>query len=290
MAHERKVPVSALNIAMHEPHSAAAYVDLLNGLYQKKKIVDIRSLTGLLIGSMHPIVRLSPERGITGEIYKFTNLDQSEPWFDVNTLEEATEEDARSIKIPDNLKPHLARFTYIFFPHGHRMYVQTRNKSRSLSITSTRKFLLALLDEPSVPSVPKVEITVVPHRDSISRILQIKYLRKLHISLVRPNPDDLGDAERRLLDRLANQGADKMDTVLHAKTNQKLTPDGDMLTLARVAASNGSVFGSGRDEANNPVRKSTVDQPWVEVAHFDEDVQTEQEAILQLVESIHRML
>lgn len=288
MAHERKVPVSVLNIAMHEPHSVTAYVELMNGLYQMKQIVNIRSLTGLLIGSMHPISRDTPERGITGEIYQFTNLDPSDPWFDVNTLEEATEEETRSIKIPDNLKPHLARFTYIFFPHGHRMYVQTRNKSRSLSINSTRKFLRALLDDPSAPSVPKVEITVEPDRDSINKILKIKYLRKLHISLVRPNPDDLGDAERKLLERLAKQGADKMDTVLHANTNQKLTPDNDMITLARVAASNGSVIGSGRDEANNPVQKSTVDQPWVEVAHFDEDVQTEQEAILQLAESMHK--
>lgn len=287
MTHERKIPVSALNIAMHEPHSPDAYVQLMHGLYQMKQIVNIRSLTGLLIGSMYPIVRGSPDHGITGEIYQFTNLDQSEPWFDVNTLEEATEEETRTIKIPENLKPHLARFAYVFFPKGHRMYLQTRNKSRSLSIISMRKFLITLLDDPSAPDMPQVEITVEPDRDSISKILSIKHLRKLQISLVRPNPDDLGEAERRLLKRLAKQGADQMDTALHADVNQQLTPDSDTVTLAKVAASNGFVVGSGRDAANNPVRKSTVDQPWVEVARFDEDVQTEQNAVIQIAESMH---
>ena len=287
MAHERKIPVSALNIAMHEPHSPAAYVNLMHGLYDMKRVVNIRSLTGLLIGSMYPIEHGKPKDGITGEIYQFTNLDQSEPWFDVNTLEEATEEETREIRIPDNLKPHLARFAYVFFPRGHRIYLQTRNKNRSLSIISMRKFLLALISDTNAPDTPKVEITVEPERDTISKILNIKYLRKLHISLVRPNPDDLGEAERELLKRLAQQGADKMDVALHADGNQKLTPDNDTVTLAKVAASNGVVVGHGRDAANNPIRKSTVDQPWSEVAHFNEDVQTEQAAVIQMAESMH---
>jgi hypothetical protein len=287
MAHERKVPVSALNIAMHEPHSPQAYVDLMQALYGMRRIINTRALTGVLIGSMYPLDKRHPDRGLTGEIYQFTNLDRSEPWFDVNALEEASEEEVEEIRIPDHLKPHLARFNYVFFPKGHRLYVQTRNKNRTLGIHSVQKFFMALLADPSAPSTPRVEVTVEPERDTIAQILRIKYLKRLEITLVRPNPDDLSSAERRLLRKLSRQDAKQMDVMLHADTNQDLAPDAETVTLAKVAASNGAVVGRGRDAANNPVVMSTVDQPWKEVAHFDEDVQTEQAALIAKAQEMH---
>lgn len=287
MAHERKIPISALNIAMHEPHSPSAYVDLMLGLYAMRRIVNVRALTGVLIGSMYPLDKKYPDRGLVGEIYQFTNLDQKEPWFDVNALDEATEEEVKEIKIPEHLKPHLARFSYVFFPHGHRLYVQVRNKSRSLGIQNVLKLFRVLLDDPSAPQAPPVEITVEPDRDTIGHILKIKYLRRLEIKLVRPNPDDLSAAERRLLRKLSRQDARQMDVNLYAESDGSLDPDKETITLAKVAASNGAVIGHGRDAANNPVAKSTVDQPWREVAHFDEDVQTEQAAIIQKAKEMH---
>jgi len=287
VAHERKVPISALNIAMHEPHSPSGYVQLMLRLYAMRRIINVRALTGVLIGSMYPLDRKHPDRGLTGEIYQFTNLDQSEPWFDVNALDEASEDEVKGIRIPEHLKPHLARFTYVFFPHGHRLYVQTRNKNRTLGIQTVLKFFRLLLADQSAPETPPVEVTVEPDRDTITQILRIKYLKRLEISLVRPNPDDLSAVEKRLMRRLSNQDARQMDVTLYANTNEDLDPDKDTVALARVAASNGAVVGHGRDAANNPVVKSTIDQPWQEVAHFDEDVQTEQAAIIAKAEEMH---
>lgn len=290
MAHDRKIPISALNIAMHEPHSPQAYVNLMLGLYKLRRIINVRSLTGVLIGSMYPLDKKHPDRGLTGEIYQFTNLDQSEPWFDVNALDEASEEEVKAIKIPDHLKPHLARFNYVFFAHGHRLYVQTRNKNRTLGIQTVLKFFRLLIEDKSAPDMPPIEVTVEPERDSIAQILKIKYLKRLEIRLVRPNPDDLAAAERRLLRKLSRQDARQMDVTFHADSSHDLAPDQETVTLAKVAASNGSVVGSGRDAANNPVMKSTVDQPWSEVAHFDEDVQTEQAAMLAKSKEMHGKL
>jgi hypothetical protein len=287
MAHERKIPISALNIAMHEPHSPKAYVELMLGLYAMRRIVNVRALTGVLIGSMYPLNKKHPDRGLTGEIYQFTNLDQEEPWFDVNALDEASEEELLEIKIPEHLKPHLARFSYVFFPHGHRLYVQVRNKNRTLGIQTVLKFFRLLLTDRDAPQTPPIEITVEPDRDTVSKILKIKYLRRLEIKLVRPNPDDLSAAEQRLLRKLSRQDARQMDVNLYAESDNSLDPDQDTITLAKVAASNGSVTGHGRDAANSLVAKSTVDQPWREVAHFDEDVQTEQAAIIEKAREMH---
>lgn len=236
---------------------------------------------------MYPLDKRHPDRGLTGEIYQFTNLDQSEPWFDVNALDEASEDEVKEIKIPDHLKPHLARFNYVFFPNGHRLYIQTRNKNRTLGIQTVLKFFRLLIEDKAAPDMPPIEVTVEPDRDSIAQILKIKYLKRLEIRLVRPNPDDLAAAEKRLLRKLSRQDARQMDVIFHADSNHDLAPDQDTVTLAKVAASNGSVVGSGRDAANNPVVKSTIDQPWKEVAHFDEDVQTEQAAMIAKSKEMH---
>lgn len=272
---------------MHEPHSPEGYVRLMHDLYRMRRIVNVRGLTAVLIGSMYALDQKHPDRGLAGEIYQFINLDRSEPWFNVNALDEASEEDVREIKIPEHLKPHLARFNYVFFPHGHRLYVQTRNKNRTLGIKAMHKFFQLLLADKSAPNTPPVEVTVEPDRDSISQILRIKYLKRLEISLVRPNPDDLSAAERRLLRKLARQDARQMDVNLYADSSNDLDPDAETVTLAKVAASNGTVVGRGRDASNNPVKKSTVDQPWQEVAHFDEDVQTEQAAMIAKAMEMH---
>lgn len=239
---------------------------------------------------MYPLEKNHLDRGLTGKIYQFTNLDRSEPWFDVNTLDEASEQDVKEIKIPEHLKPHLARFSYVFFPHGHRLYVQTRNKNRTLGIQSAQKFFRLLMASKSAPATPPVEVTVEPERDTIAQILRIKYLKRLEISLVRPNPGDLDAAEKRLLRKLSRQDARQMDVKLYADSNNDLDPDEETIILAKVAASNGAVVGRGRDAANNAVMMSTVDQPWREVAHFDEDVQTEQAAMIAKSKEMHEQL
>jgi hypothetical protein len=76
-----------------------------------------------------------------------------------------------------------------------------------------------------------------------------------------------------------------MDVKLYANSSGDLAPDQDTITLAKVAASNGAVVGIGRDNANNPVKKSTVDQPWKEIAHFD--LQTEQAAMIEKAREMH---
>lgn len=288
MARERKIPVSAINIALHEPHSAAHYVDLIRSLYNLRRIVVLRGTTGALIGSLYPIDKDRPENGLVGELYQFIHLDTNEPWFDVENLEEATEQDVANIKIPEKLKPHLARFNFAFFPKGHRLYVQTRNKNRTFSINAAHKLTKTLLAAPRFLKYNGVEVTVEPERDSLSRVLKIDYLKKLEIVLVRPNPDDHQAAERRVLEKLSRQDARRQDTVLYAAANQDLEPDADTKLLAKVASSNGMVTGYGFDSAGNAITKSTTEKPWVETAKFDPDVQTEFDAFLQKSAEMHK--
>lgn len=287
MARDRKIPLSAINIALHEPHSAIHYVHLIQSLYSLRRVVVLRGTTGALIGSLHPLDKSQPENGFAGEFYQFVHLDANEPWFDVESLEEASKEDVAEIKIPEKLKPHLARFNFAFFPKGHRLYVQTRNKNRTFSINSVKSLLDALLTAPRFLRYNGVEVTIEPERESLSKILEIEYLRKLEIVLVRPNPDDHSADEREVLERLTRQDARRLDNTLYAAANEGLEPDADTKLLARVASSNGQVTGHGLDATGNVVIKSTIDKPWVETASFNPEVQTEFDAFLQKATEMH---
>ncbi|ARR16624.1 DUF4747 domain-containing protein [Xanthomonas citri pv. citri] len=275
-----------LNIAMHEPHSPDAYVSLFRALFQSRMVVNVRKVTGAMIGSMQPLNRERPTEGLVGEFYQFVNLDRDEPWFDLNKLEEAKEKDVETIHIPDHLKPHLARFTYVFFPEGHRLYLQTRNKDRTFGIEAARKFIKSLIALAAV-EFPTVEVTVEPDKDSLNKILRMKSLTRLEITLLRPNPDDLQEAEKRLLARLTGQNAKKLKLTLQADSGEVLKPDEDTVTIAEVARSNGQVVAKGKDALGNTIERSTREHPWIGTAQFEEDMQLEQDAILAKAADMH---
>jgi hypothetical protein len=220
MTRARKVPISVLNIAMHSPHSPEAYVKLFTKLFKSRRVVNARTLTGAMIGSMHSLKNGNPVEGVIGEFYQFTDLNRNEPWFDLKNLAEAKEEDVEGIFIPEHLKPHLARFTYVFFPKGHRLYLQTRNKNRTFGINAAQKFLEQLIVQTAVAEFPMVAITVEPDSDTLRQIFTIKKLLRLDITLTRPNPDDLQDFERRLLEGLESQNAKELGITLKASNDE----------------------------------------------------------------------
>uniref|UniRef100_UPI003F802A65 DUF4747 family protein n=1 Tax=Xanthomonas sp. 0924 TaxID=2835534 RepID=UPI003F802A65 len=290
MGRLRVVPISVLNIAMHAPHSPEGYVSLMTHLFSLQKIITIRTITGALLGSMEPIHPSKPINGITGEILQFTNIDPTEPWFDLNSREEASDKDVRKIVIPEHLKPNLARFAYVFYPEGHRLYVQTRSKNRTIGIKTVKSFIEALLVDPRMSEFPRIEVTVVPDKDTVKAIFRIKHLTKLDMTIVRPNADELDEAEQRVLDRLARQNANKMEIILQTDPSGSLNPDADTKTLAGIASTNGKVVGRGKDSMGRSVELSTADHPLQEYARFNDETQTERDAIIYKAHEMHNEL
>jgi hypothetical protein len=79
---------------------------------------------------------------------------------------------------------------------------------------------------------------------------------------MRPNPDDLGDDFRRVMDSLEDEGArsQKIEKIKAAKT-PTLIPNADTKKLAVIASTNGYVSGEGKDESGTPVFESTEEHP-----------------------------
>jgi len=288
MAKDQVVLMAGLNITMPAPHNAERYTELLKKVYRDKQIVSVRGVHGAALGSLYPLDKEDPQDGWAGEIYYFVQLNKNEPWFDVNSREEASEEDIRKISIPDNLKPHLTRFPFVFFPKKHRIYYQIRVGNSSFSPQSAKKFFDVLFLLPGIETYGTIEVTVIPEKDSVTSVLSIANLRHIKIELVRPNPDDHEEFERRFLERLERQGAGKLQFDLAAASGNTLTPDEETLALAEVAAENGYVRARGKTAAGEPVDRSTKNIPLIEREWYSPDVQTALGALINKARALIR--
>jgi len=272
-----RFPVGVLNISMEAPHSPERYVQLLETIHSLRRIVSARGTTGAIIGSLWPINKNSPEDGLSGEFYTFIQLNPGESWFDIEKKDEASADDRKEINIPDKLKPHLARFPFVFFPKGHRLYLRLETeKKRKFGVKAAQAVIRRLLVSKEIAKFGKIEVTVEPDKNVLQEIFEIRELNSLKIELVRPNPDDHGSMEKRLLDRLNAQNSAKMTVTLSAAGSDGLKPDEEMKGLAQVAASNGYVHGRGRNAAGQIINMSTRNDPWIEYFDHDANIQTEE--------------
>lgn len=108
----RAIKISALNIAMHQPHSPKKYVELFKDAKKLNYLVRLGSLHGAILGSIYPPKDGNPTSELTGEIYRFVKLDPKEPWFNVETSDVASDDEVGRINIPGHLLPHLQRIEF----------------------------------------------------------------------------------------------------------------------------------------------------------------------------------
>lgn len=267
--------VAALNIVMPSPHSAERYVELFFKTFRLRKVAKLRGDFVGMLGAVHE------ERGVvSGYFYKFFNLDVKEGWFDLSRRQEAEPEDLAQIHVPDNLKPHHQSIRFLFFAKQHRLIFVTKDRREALSPNIAKTLLDRLFaDARLVQTFGEIEVTVEPSREQLRRILSIPRLKVLTMEVSPPNPDDLDEAEREVMERMNGERAQKMTIELTSKHPQGLQPDDDHKILARIAQSNGEVRARGENEAGAVVAMSTVNHPLIEPVTYDHHVQTRDTAM-----------
>ncbi len=271
----RTIEISSLNVAMHAPHSPQRYVELFRAVFRQKRVARLGKVFGAMVGSLYPLDRADHSKGLEGEIYRFLKLDPNEPWFNTATKEAASEDEVQQIVIPDHLLPHLQRIPFVFHANTHRLFFVSKDRHDTFGPSAAKR----LLDQVFQPLTskglfPEVEVTVVPDKESLDRIFAMARLSTLVIDLVRPNADDGDDEEQRWLRRLADQESRRMKVELTAERGGTVLPDADTISMAKVAARNGTVRAQGRDAVGNKVTESTTDRPMVTAAHVDSDLET----------------
>lgn len=281
-----KLPVSGINIVTH-PHSPQGYIDLLYMLFRSRRHVQVYSSLHLMLGELKPIDATNGMTGLFGRLYRFVDIDKDATWFNVDKHDEATEEELAQINLPDELRPNTEMFDFVFYPIGHTFYFNMRsgNKIRGKQgnlgpgqVVKLFKILTSL--QPVQEKFGQVDITVLPDTAQLEKILAIHSLQKLVIEVSKPNPDELGEAEAKVFSRLEKMKSRKLRQEIFAEKHESIELDEDTKSLARVAATNGKVVGSGYTAAHRKVQKSTVSKPWVDRVDYDPDIQTEAETLM----------
>lgn len=285
MSNIRTIQISALNIAMHQPHSPKRYVSLFKDAKKLRNLVRLDSLHWAMLGLLYGPKGDSPNAELTGEIYRFVKLDPSEPWFNTETREAATEDDVGGIKIPAHLLPHLQRVEFVFKPDVHELWFISQDRKDRLGPQTAVKFFQRLFD-PIVQSgkYPTIEVTAIPDTDTLEEMLSLPKVEKIVIELTRPNADDAAGEETKWLKKLAKQNARKITTELVAVTGESISPDEETRALAAVAARNGNVSVIGRDASGKRVDESTKSRPLMIPLQVDSDIETSMDVLLRAAE------
>ena len=263
MAKEKKLVVGAVNITI-QPHTPEKYIELFKDVYKLKSSVQISGDQYGLIANLMKLEKDQKEPGaITGDIFKYTNINKSAQWFNTETNDFASDDDVGGINIPDNLKPNSSRFSYIFFPKEHLLFYEGYYDGNSFGPTNAERFIDRILNQDSIiEKYGKIDVTHVPAVDKLSDALKMKVKERIEMVVKRPNPDNHAEAEQRVMRRMRAQKVEVYEQKYKAVPNESIEIDEDIETMAHIAAKNGSFFIKGKDLNFKPIEFSTIKHPF----------------------------
>jgi hypothetical protein len=272
---DKRFYVSCINIVLH-PHEADAYVDYLTTLKKEGLAVKIRGDDVLLIGSF---IKGHRSDVYVGEFYKYLNLDATADWFNIEAMTAATRNEVGSVKIPENLKPHFKKYSFVFFPKGHRLFFISKSGSDSLSALMLRKFFERVSVHSKLANSGRLTVTIEPQIGTVQELFSLPRLSRIELELSKPNPDDLSGLDAKFKARLQKLNAKKQTVIYTEENDGGLKPDAELLAIAKIAASNGKVEVRGRNESGEIVTESTIETPLAEPVTYNPNVQTQQDAL-----------
>lgn len=260
MAREKTIQVCALNLAAN-PHPVSVYISILRQASQF--LVQARGDDYAKITAPRAVAGRS---GIyTGRILIWTEIDVKRPWLDLRNEDELSPALKRSISIPENARPNMRVFGYVFAEKTHRVYFESKNEfGENLGPNVARTIFTRITSQELLGfESPEVEVTVVPEVDAVDRVLTLPNLRMLFIRVTLPNPDTASPAARkRVHDRLKKANARQLEEkYIKSSDAEKLETTPDIRETAEVAAENGLVRGEGRDNDGKKLEVSTEKYP-----------------------------
>src|SRR5690606_38810431 len=159
------------------------------------------------------------------------------------------------------------------------------SNDRSLSPLQVQRFFEQVFKRSEVKrKFGDIDVTIVPDKDSLTRILKMPVLRHLTIDVKKPNPDNLNSLTANVMGRLDKLKARRQTVTYTAEQGESLELTQDIVNEAQVAARNGKVIGVGRDNYNRKIEESTALHPWEQVHYFSENQQTSLQALMSVAE------
>jgi hypothetical protein len=218
----------------------------------------------------HPTV--SEEGVFRGHLAIWTEVDQAEPIIFKESLKQNLIQDT-DITIPDNIGFNSKLFYFSFREIDHTFFVELQNdEGHTTSIGRVIDALDAIFKSIDLPDLDHIDVYVKSQKDAVSRVLDLKMIRKIQIVINLPNPDDLQEGISRIYEELHKIGAKKLATEITKDRGQEtLNLTLQYLAQAEIAKDNGFVESEGVNEVGEKVKLSTKDHPKIITLPFEED-------------------
>ncbi len=179
------------------------------------------------------------------------------------------------------MRPNLNICHFIFDAINHKLYFETRNKKdETFGPKNIEKLFNNILNNNMLfQEYGQVDVTLVPKSNVVDNLLDNPIIKKLEIRITPPNPDDLADAEREVMERLNKLNAKTEEINYTAANENGLSIDDNTKMIARIASTNGIVSIRAINKEGQLTRDSTRDYPCMEF--FDADPELGIETILK---------
>lgn len=287
MGRGKTIEAAVLNITTH-PHSTQKYIDIFYKIRDLRISSKIRDRSFGMLGWAESINK-NPEEGLHGEIFKFLNIDPYAPWLNKKSLKEIDIDSENNIPpVSEDMKPHLEKIYFHFYPKRHRLVFDTNKFS---PITAKRLFDNLLSDNSFEEDYNYAEITIESRKEIIDSILKMHRLSCLEITIKRPNSDDDGECnEKDILELLQEEHARTFFQKKTAPRGESLKPSEETKKLMMVAKSNGRIYAHGYNELDEKIKESTVDHPLTETIAYNPDRKLFTSAFSELASFIMRKI
>ncbi len=273
MARKRTISISALNIAMHQPHSPKKYLAFMKKAFSLREKVKLSNVHYAMIGSSY--TNPENENEINGDIFRFVKIDPNEPWFNEKTQEPATKEEQEEVSLPNHLLPNLQRIPYIFLADKHCLFIITKDRKTTISPATIQNIIERIISKNIIQNeFPEVAVTVISDAEQVNKLLKLPDIRKITIKINRPNADDADDIEQNFMERLERIGASSKEEIYTAEKGNGIFPDEDITNIANAATKNGKVTVVSRDSTGGTRILSTDEFPKKVNATVNSEIET----------------
>ncbi|PLX70585.1 MAG: hypothetical protein C0602_03495 [Denitrovibrio sp.] len=263
---KRVINISAVNIkfvksSMHKPHN---YVKLLKYVSQNHFIGKIRKHSIGMLGELNTITNANGVC-ISGMIYRFTDIDDTCPWFNTKTNQLILDDKGEPIPLVDkNNKPNTETTRFVFFSNGHRFLFD----NKIIAPRSLQKLLDSIF---SINEVRKmfgnIEVEVETSQDKVKEIVKIKNKRSLFLEFTVPNPDDLSAEKAKVAKRIEMLNLRKYNELYVSDDSIKL--DDEAKAKIDIASSNGKIIVKTLGKDGKIHTMSTDEYPLDEKTYYD---------------------
>ena len=281
MGKERTLHVSGLNIRVHTKHAADEYAALWKALH-RLRLPTTRGVNAIMIGSVSSLNEAA-DSPLTGSLYRFTNINPDDPWFDIDEHKEADANDIAEVRIPKKLKPNLKEYPYLFDIKKHMLLFKSGGHEGGISPLLVQKMLQNLSERTNIARrFGDVDLTVMTERGVLERLLRWPEIRQIELVLERPNPTDFDD-DQSFYDRLKRRSLKKeVTTFVKANEEKTIRPDHEMMKMFMIAVNNCRYTQKGMNAEGVIETASSTNYPLKEPTSYDPDVTTERDAFIEV--------